>query len=184
MQPLQAVSWFPGHGSKPTGWDSGCRSPAGWDEADLVRDIAAVAWRECERRRLVTEIVSGGSYRERGQDADAGAGSRLVVQLHADASSEEVGPDVARVFYYPPAPGQVARGLAPAEAIARALRAVLPWPVEVYAAGESWKGPRACLEAVRATSVLVEVGFSDGVRGQVELPQLAPAIGRALGRAV
>lgn len=179
-----AVSWLPGHGAKPGGWDPGCISPAGWTEADLVRDVAAAAWREAERRRLLTEIVSAGSYGQRGQDADAGAGSRLVVQLHADASPAETGPDVARVFYWPAAPGEVATGLAPAEALAQALRAAVPWPVEVHAATEAWPGPRACLAAVRAVSVLVEVGFSDGPSGRRLLPGLAQSIGEALGRAV
>lgn len=184
LLPDGAVSWLPGHGRRAGRWDVGCVSPAGWTEAELVRDIAAAAWRTCERRHVPTEIVSAGTYAQRGQDADAGAGSRLVVQLHADASPAETGPDVARVFYWPAAPGEVAPGLAPAEALAQALRAVVPWPVEVRAATDAWPGPRACLAAVRAVSVLVEVGFSDGPAGRRLLPGLAQSIGEALGRAV
>ena len=183
---LAAVSWLPGHGTRPTGWDPGARSPAGWDEAELVRDVAAAAWRAAERRHVATEIVSAGSYAQRGQDADAGTGSRLVVQLHADASPAEVGPDVARVFYWPrqSPTSSASRGLAPALALAEALRAVVPWPVLVVEATERWPGPRACLAAVRATSVLIELGFTDGVLGRVQLPLLAPAIGEALAAAV
>lgn len=178
-----AVSWLPGHGSRLTGWDPGAISPAGWTEAELVRDVAAAAWRTCERCHVPTELVSAGSYAQRGQDADAGAGSRLVVQLHADASPAEQGPDVARVFYWP-ATGATIPGLAPAEAIAQGLRKVLPWPVEVHAATDKWPGPRACLAAVRAVSVLVELGFTDGPRGRLELPGLAARIGEVLGRSV
>lgn len=177
---IPAVAWLPGHGSRPEGWDPGARSPAGWDEADLVRDVAAVAWREAERRHVPTLVVSAGSYGDRGRCADAGIGARLVVQLHADASPAEVGPDVARVFYWPTS----AAGRTWASRLAGALEAVLPWPVAVYAAEGPWTGPRACLAAVRAPSVLIELGFTDGTRGRVELPGLAGAIGRALGAAV
>lgn len=183
---LAAVSWLPGHGMRPTGYDPGAISPAGWTEAELVRDIAAAAWRATEARRIPSEIVSAGSYAQRGQDADAGAGSRLVVQLHADASPAEEGPDVARVFYWPrqSPTSSASRGLVPALAIAEALRAVVPWPVLAVEATERWPGPRGCLASVRAVSVLVEVGFTDGRGGRHELPGLAEAIGRALGGAV
>lgn len=173
-----AVSWLPGHGAKPDGWDPGAISPAGWREADLVRDVAMHAWRAAERWRTPTEIVSAGSYAQRGQDADAGAGSRLVVQLHADASPAETGPDVARVFYWPTS----LEGAKAAVALAGALRPVLPWPVEVCAAeANTWPNARACLAAVRATSVLIELGFTDGVKGRDLLPGLAQRIGEALG---
>lgn len=177
---MLAVSWMPGHGMRPTGYDPGAISPAGWSEAELVRDIAAAAWRATEARRIPSEIVSAGSYAQRGQDADAGSGSRLVVQLHADASPVEVGPDVARAFYWPTS----GDGAKAARQLAEALERVLPWPVEIRAADASWPGPRSCLAAVRATSVLLELGFTDGVRGRGELPGLAVTIGRALGGAV
>lgn len=174
-----AVAWLPGHGSRPGGWDPGALSPAGWSEADLVRDVAAAAWRECERLRVPSEIVAAGSYLERGQDAEAGAGAAFIVQLHADASSARVGPDVARVFYWPD--NEAGRELA--HQLADALEGVVPWPVAVCAAVETWPGPRACPAAVRPTSLVVELGFTDGQRGRVQLPSLAEQIGRALARA-
>lgn len=173
---LRAVSILPGHGNKPGGWDPGAISPAGWAEAELVRDIAAALWRSVQRRRVPAEIVAAGSYGQRGQDADAGTGSRLVVQLHADASPAEIGPDRATVFYYPDSPAK-----ADAVRLASALRSVVPWPVAVEKADERWPGARACLAAVAAPSVLVEVGFTDGRDGRRMLPGLAEAIGRALG---
>lgn len=178
MSVAPAVSWLPGHGLRPEGWDPGATSPEGWTEAELVRDVAAAAWRECERRHVATEIVSAGSYAQRGQDADAGAGSRLVVQLHADAGGG--GRDGAQVFYWS---GNVA-GHQHAQRLAQALQAVVPWPVVVRSADASWTGARACLAAVRPTSVLVEVGFVDGSLGRARLPGMAQGIGRALGQAV
>lgn len=184
MSADRAVSILTGHGNKTDGWDVGCTSPKGWQEAELVRDVAAVAWRELQRRRVPAEIIAAGSYHERGQDADAGTGSRLVVQLHADASAAEIGPDRSSVFYWPAEPGKVAPGLAPAQAIAAALAKVVPWPVHVYEATPAWEGPRACLAAVSAVSVLVELGFSDGRLGRDWLPLHTDALGIALGRAV
>jgi N-acetylmuramoyl-L-alanine amidase len=180
----KAVTLLPGHGNKPEGWDVGAVSPATWEEAELVRDIVAACWRELQRLRVPCKIASAGSYTQRGQDADAGTGSRLVVQFHADASAKETGPDVARVFYWPPLPGAKAPGEVPAQTIAQALRGVLPWPVEVYAATADWPGPRACLAAVRATSVLVEVGFTDGRQGRELLPGLAERIGKTIAHAI
>lgn len=179
-----AIALLPGHGNRPGGWDPGARSPAGWDEADLVRQVAAAMFLELQRHHIPTEIVAVGSYAERGQDADAGAGTSLVVQLHIDASPEDVGPDRGSVYYWPSPPGHAAPGLPPAQALATALAAVVPWPVRVEEAAEKWPGPRACLAAVRATSVLLELGFTDGPRGQVELPRLAETIGKALARAL
>lgn len=181
---MSTCSILPGHGNRPGGWDPGARSPAGWDEADLVRDVAAAMWRELQRLRVPAEITAVGSYAERGQDADAGAGTSLIVQIHADASPADVGPDVARVFFWPPLPGHAAPGLPPAQALATALAAVVPWPVHVEEASEKWPGPRACLAAVRATSVLLELGFTDGPKGRVELPLRARAIGEALAKAL
>lgn len=174
------VALLPGHGAKPTGWDPGARSPAGWSEAELVRDVTAVAWRELERRRCQVEIVGAGSYAQRGAAADAGPRLDVIVQLHADASPADVGPDVGRVFHWP----RNAAGATIARAIAAELGALLPWPVHVVAAEPEWGNARACLAAVRGTSVLVELGFTDGVEGRVVLPDRATDIGLALARAL
>lgn len=173
-----AVSWFPGHGTGPGGWSPGAVSPAGWTEADLVRDIVAAAWRECERRHIASEVVAAGSYAQRGEDAEAGAGAAVVVQVHADSGGR--GADRAGVYYWP---GNVA-GERRARALAEALGTVVPWAVQVYAADAAWPRVRTCLAAVRPTSVLVEVGFVDGALGAARLPGLAAAIGQALGSAV
>lgn len=174
---MPVVTWLPGHGWRDGHWDSGAVSPSGWAEADLVRDVVAVAWRECERRHIPTEVASTGTYHQRGEDAEAGLGSTLIVQLHADAVAAEVGPDITRVFYWP----ESSRGGEAADKIARALDAVVPWDVAVYAADERWPGPRSCLAAVGKTaSVLVELGFTDGARGRVELPHLVEKLGVAL----
>lgn len=178
MSVAPAVSWLPGHGLRPEGWDPGATSSEGWTEAELVRDVAAAAWRACERRHVATEIVSAGSYHDRGADAEAGTGARLVVQVHADAGGG--GRDGAQVFYWP---GNQ-EGQQAAQRLAQALQGVVPWPVVVRAADTSWRGARACLAAVGPTSVLVEVGFVDGAQGQHQLPRLVEAIGQALGGAV
>lgn len=173
-----AVSWFPGHGDRPTGWDTGTISRQGWTEADVVRRICAAAWLACEARHVPSEICAAGSYSQRGQDAEAGAGSRLVVQVHVNAGAH--GRDEGLVFYWPTND----RGPEQAEIVAAALRPAVPWPVRVEAADHRWPNVRACLASVATTSILVEVGFADGVRGAVELPGLADAIGQALGSAV
>lgn len=176
MSEQEAVSFFPGHGDKPDGWDPGTRSPRGWTEADLVREVVAAAWLASQRRHIPSEVVSAGSYGLRGLDADAGSGSRLVVQVHVDAG----GADRSTVFFYP----NNERGEAAANRIAQELRRVVPWPVVVRAADDGWRDARACLAAVRATSVLVELGFADGPIGQVVLPALAKQLGEALAQAV
>jgi len=177
---MKVISLFPGHGSKPEHWDPGALSPEGWQEADLVRDVAAVAWVALQRAHVAAEIVAAGNYAQRGQDADAGAGTSLIVQIHADASPADVGPDVGRVFYYP----RNQTGLRAAQALAIELGRVLPWPLQVVAADEKWPNARACLAAVRGSSVLVELGFTDGPLGRVELPRRVQAMGEALARAL
>jgi N-acetylmuramoyl-L-alanine amidase len=177
---MKVIALLPGHGSKPDAWDPGARSPAGWDEADLVRRVAASAFVALQLARVPAEIVAAGSYTQRGQDADAGAGASLIVQLHADASAAEIGPDVGRVFYWPRNQG----ALVAAKALALELAKALPWPVLVVAADERWPNARACLGAVKGSSVLLELGFTDGPLGRVELPLRVQAMGEAVARAL
>lgn len=171
---MSAISWLPGHGSKLKGWDPGAISPAGWNEAWLVRRVAAAAWLACEDAQAQSEIVSAGDYGQRGKDAAAGTGSSLIVQLHADASPAEVGPDVARVFWYPNGSQQAALD------VAEELRKVVPWRVEARCADESWKNAQNCLASVGPASILVELGFTDGIEGRYKLPQLTEKMGQAL----
>lgn len=182
---MKAISWMPGHGARPN-WDPGATSPAGWTEADLVADVVAVAWRQTMRRHRLTEIVSAGTYAQRSADADAGAGSELVVQVHVNADGK--GLDVGHIFYWCDGPGESGPnplGKAAAEQLAQALRKMVPWPVGVHAADkERWPRPRACLAAVHATSVLVEVGFVDGTRGSWYLPTITEGLGRAMADAL
>lgn len=171
-----AISWMPGHGSKLAGWDPGAISPAGWTEAWLVRRVAAAGWLTCEDAQVQSEVIAAGDYGQRGRDAEAGTGSLLVIQLHADAAPAEVGPDVARVFWYPN--GQQAAALA----IAAELRKVVPWRVDARCADASWKNAQNCLASVGPGSVLVELGFTDGADGRHKLPALAEAMGQAVAR--
>jgi N-acetylmuramoyl-L-alanine amidase len=158
-------------------WDVGAVSPAGWAEAQLVVEVATAAVAAALALKRPAALLAAGSYAARGKAA-AAMNCDLVVQLHADASAAETGPDIARVFYWPGnRDGQRA-----AENIARQLTAVLPWAVKVVEAGEEWPNARWCLGQVAATSVLVELGFTDGLRGRDELPRLAAAVGAALGR--
>jgi N-acetylmuramoyl-L-alanine amidase len=173
---MKVISVMPGHGNRPEGWDTGAISPAGWEEADLVRGVGVLIWRDLQLEHIPAELVAAGSYHQRGEDAEAGAGSSLVVQLHADAVPAEVGPDRSRVFYWP---GNV-RGQAAAELVAAQLRTSVPWPVTVHEAGGRWPGPRACLAAVGPTSILVELGFTDGIQGRSVLIQSVNTLGAAV----
>lgn len=175
MTDARAISWFPGHGSKLDGWDPGALSPAGWTEAWLVRRVAAAAWLACEDAQAQSEIVSAGDYSHRGKDAMAGTGSSLIVQLHADAAPAETGPDITRVFWFPKG-----NRLA-AELTAEELAKVVPWKVEVQeATREKWPNVYFCLGLVAPASILVELGFTDGKLGRVQLPLLTDKLGAAL----
>lgn len=174
------VGYLPGHGHRPdrgSNWDPGAVSPDGWSEAALVVDVATTAVATRLKGKLPTALLAAGSYSARGKAAEA-MRCDLVVQLHADASAAETGPDIARVFYWP----RNQDGQHAAEDIARRLRSVLPWAVKVMEAGEEWPNARWCLGQVVPTSVLVELGFTDGAKGRVDLPRLATAIGTALGQ--
>lgn len=174
MADSHAISWLPGHGSKLKGWDPGTLSPAGWSEADLVRQVTAAAWLACERAHIPSKVVSAGDYSQRGKDAESGSGSALIVQLHTDAVEADVGPDESRVFWYPGGAERAALD------IAAELRKVVPWRVRTICADLSWKNARACLASVGPASVLVELGFADGAAGRVKLPELVEPLGAAL----
>lgn len=180
-----SVAYLPGHGARDGRWDPGARAPGspqhpgGWIEADFTRAVALAAIGASPGSVLVSE----GSYSERGHLAATLAPNAPVIQIHADAVADEVGPDRATVFWYP---GNAA-GEALANRVATLLRGVLPWPVQVYAAREdvSWhQGARSCLRSVAQTSVLIECGFTDGAEGRVRLPALASLIGSTLGQSL
>lgn len=169
--------FLPGHGARDGRWDPGAISPLGWIEADFVRAVAvaAVGVRPAEH-----VIVSQGSYSERGREGARLRPGAPVVQLHADAVADEIGPDRATVFWWPQNPS----GEALARAAAEALAPVLPWPVKALEARAdvSWHaGARSCLRAVAQTSILIECGYTDGAQGRRLLPGLAAPIGVALG---
>ncbi len=169
--------FLPGHGARDGRWDPGAISPLGWLEADFARAVAMAALGVRPTEHLV---VSQGSYGERGRE-----GARLrpgvpIIQIHADAVADEVGPDRGTVFWWP----QTAAGEALANAAVAALTPVLPWPVRALEARPdvSWHaGARSCLKQVAQTTIVVEAGYTDGTLGQHRLPDLAAAIGAALG---
>jgi len=168
--------FLPGHGARDGRWDPGAVSPLGWIEADFVRAVAMAAIGVRPDDHL---IVSQGSYSERGREGARLRPGAPVVQLHADAVADEVGPDRATVFWWPGNPS----GEALARSTVEALASVLPWPVKALEARAdvSWHaGARSCLQAVAQTSILVELGYTDGVQGRRLLPGLAATAGQAL----
>lgn len=88
---MRVVTWLPGPGWRDGHWDSGAVSPAAWAEADLVRDVVAVAWRECERRRIPTEVAPTGTYlastTSSGTALSASAPTHFVVFIRSTASA-------------------------------------------------------------------------------------------------
>lgn len=172
------IGLLPGHG----GNDPGAVSPAGWREADLVRDVAAAARVEALLAGGGPDLVvedGGGTYRERERRAAKRGALRAVVQLHADAVEAEVGPDRATLFYWPGS----ASGRRLAHVLADALEPVLPWPVLVLEALPGrWGRAHGVLRQHAATAVLVELGFTDGALGRVRLPELVVPLGEALAR--
>ena len=169
--------FLPGHGARDGRWDPGAVSPLGWLEADFVRAVATAAVGVRPDEHLV---VSQGNYSERGREAARLRPGVPVVQLHADAVADDVGPDRATVFWWPGNPS----GEALARSAVVALASVLPWPVRGLEARSdvAWHaGARSCLRQVAQTSILIECGYTDGAQGRRLLPQLAAPIGVALG---
>lgn len=168
---------FPGHGARDGRWDPGAVSPLGWIEADFTRAVATAALGVRPTDHL---IVSQGSYSERGREGARLRPGAPVVQIHADAVADEVGPDRATVFWWP----TNAAGEALARSAVEALAPILPWPVRALEARPdvSWHaGARSCLRSVAQTSILIECGYTDGALGRRLLPGLASPIGIALG---
>ena len=177
---------LPGHGSREPGrYDPGARAPAshahpnGWTEADLVRAVGLA----CCAAAQGCAFASEGTYRERGRRLAQVVPGAPVLQLHADAVAADTGPDRTTLWTYP--------GNTDALALAQVLREeigpVVPWPVAIHVADRSvaWHaGVLTCLSAVAQSSVLIEVGYTDGVIGREALPGLAPAIGRAIAAAL
>ncbi len=169
--------FLPGHGTRDGRWDPGAVSPLGWLEADFARAVAVAALGVRPTEHL---IVSHGNYGERGREGARLRPGASIVQIHADAVADDVGPDRATVFWWP----QNAAGEALANAAVRALAPVLPWPVRALAADPNvgWHaGARFCLRSVAPTTIVVEAGYTDGTLGRQMLPRLASAIGIALG---
>lgn len=168
------IGYLAGHGDKGE-YDPGTRSPAGWDEADLVRAVAVSALAATPGGVLVTR----GTYDKRAAEVKRLLPSAPLIQIHADASPKQVGPDRATLWIWPG--NDRSRSLA--HHILAHLAEVVPWPIHVIEASAtiSWHASaRACLRIVPQDSVLVEVGFADGVQGRLLLPALAHDIGRAL----
>lgn len=169
--------FLPGHGTRDGRWDPGAVSPLGWLEADFARAVAMAALGVNPTEHV---IVSHGNYGERGREGARLRPGAPIIQIHADAVADDVGPDRATVFWWP---GNAA-GEALANAAVRVLAPVLPWSVRALAADPNvgWHtGARSCLRQVAQTSIVIEPGYTDGALGRRRLPELASAIGVALG---